>query len=263
VKPVRLVVLGLVFLLAACYSPADEKALNNAQALLVSGQAVEAKRAFHDFVRCYPDSKHLPRALLGLGMVEHLHLRDYEKALLAYRRLVFLFPKHETAPVALERMADIYANNLNDYPAAIATLQVLSQKYKTRNGRGDFYLERIGWNYFMMEEYDQAREASQRFLKKYPDSPLAERAVVRYADSYYVQNRTSEALKAYQEALERFPKGEQVDRIRFRMANCLEEVGRLEEARDIYLAILKTYDNPEAVKIRLAGVNLRLKEGAK
>ncbi|MBW2617644.1 MAG: hypothetical protein JRC92_02055, partial [Deltaproteobacteria bacterium] len=51
--------------------------------------------------------------------------------------------------------------------------------------------------------------------------------------------------------------------IKYRTANCLEETGELAEARQVYLEVLESYDNPEAVRIRLAGVEKRLKEGAR
>ncbi len=254
---------ALCLIIFGCYTPADEAALKKAQSLLVSGRAEESRAAFERFIREHPESKYLPQALFGLATVEHLHLRRYDQALRAYRRLVALFPDHDLAPEALEKMADLYANNLKAYAAATDVYAALTQDYAAQTGRDDYYRERAAWCYFMMEDFSRAREAYRALVEYYPDSPLAERASVQIADSYYVQDKIVEALRAYEEALKRFPEGEFRTRIQFRMANCLEESGRLREARKLYRELLETYENPEAVRIRLSSVENRLKKGLK
>ena len=253
----------VLVLCAACAPQGQEEALREAQGLLTSGQPAEARVAFQKFIQTYPDSKNLPWALFGLASADHLRLDRYASALVIYQRLVILFPTHETAPLALERLAGIYLSNLKDYPAAIRVLTRLRDEYGRQNNRWDEHQDRISWAYFMMDDYPAARQACQRLATESPKSPLAEQAYLRLADSYYVQDMIPQALTAYQEALTRFPEGRFKDRIKFRMANCLEETGRLAEARRVYLEILESYDNPEAVRIRLAGVEKRLKEGVR
>ncbi|MBW1712050.1 MAG: tetratricopeptide repeat protein [Deltaproteobacteria bacterium] len=255
--------LVLVLVLTGCLTGADQKALTQAQEMVAAGQPDRARRAFEEFIRRYPDSDLLPKALFGLASVDHLHLHRYEQALGAYRHLATLFPRDPVAPLALERMSDLYLNTLKDYPQAISILKELKANYAAQTKRGHVYQERIAWSYFLSEDYDRARAAYQLLIKEYPLSPLTEQAYVRTADTFYVQDRIAEALAAYQEALNRFPQGQLRDRVRFRMANCLEETGQLKEARKLYQELLTTYDNPEAVKIRLAGVEDRLKKGVK
>jgi len=253
----------VLVLLAACAPQGQEEALREAQDLLASGQPAEARVAFQEFIQTYPDSKNLPWALFGLASADHLRLDRYASALAIYHRLILLFPTHETAPLTLERLAGIYLSNLKDYPAAIRILTRLRDEYGRNDNRWDEYQDRISWACFMMDDYPAARQACSRLIEESPDSPLAEQAYLRLADSYYVQDMIPQALTAYQEALARFPGGRFKDRIKFRTANCLEETGQLTEARRVYLEILESYDNPEAVRIRLAGVEKRLKEGVR
>ena len=250
-------------LLAACAPQGQEEALRKAQDLLTSGRAEESRIAFQEFIQTFPDSKDLPWALFGLASADHLRLGRFTSAVTIYQRLVILFPNHETAPLALERLSGIYLTNLKDYPAAIRILTRLRDEYGRKNGRWDHYQDRISWACFMMDDYPAARQACQRLMEESPDSPLAEQACLRLADSYYVQDMIPQALAAYQETLARFPEGRFTDRVKFRTANCLEETGSLAEAQQVYLEILESYDNPEAVRIRLAGVEKRLKEGAR
>ncbi len=254
---------AILALSAGCRSGGEDAALTEAEELFLSGRPVEARQAFERFVRRYPDSKKLPQALLGLAMIDHFQLENYDRALEGYRRVTALFPDHPAAPRALENMVDLFLVHHHNYPAAINALETLKRDYARRTGRGDHYQERIAWAYFKLENYDKAREAYRSLLKEYPDSTLAERAMVGVADTFYVQDRIPEALKAYREALAKFPGGEMSVRIRFRIANCLEETGRLEEAKALYTELIESYPNPKAVRIRLAGVESRLKKGVR
>jgi len=261
VRPVLALLLALL-LAAGCSGRADEKAISQARELLSAGKTLEASQAFEDFIRRHPESDHLPEALFGLAQATRLGQGEVKEALRIYQRLVDLFPNHRLAPSALEKMVEIYCGPMADWPAAVQTLSRLERDYETSTGQGDYYQERIAFAYFMMEDYEKSRQAYQELLERYPESGFKERALIGLADTYYVQDNLAQAIVAYQDALKSCPQGQLHERVRFRVANCLEEEGRLKEARQIYRELLKTYDNPEAVKIRLSGVENRLKKGA-
>ena len=243
--------------------PPDRAVVLRADELVVNGAPVQAHQAYEDFIRTRPDSSYLPSVLLKMAQVDHLHLHQYERALAAYRHLVRLFPDSDQAPLALERMAEIYLVSLKDYERAIEIYRRLKKSYGTKTLKGDFYLERIAHCQFLAENYSKSRIAYRSLIKEYPASPLVEEASVRLADSYYVEDRVKEALTAYKKTLSRLKNVQLSNLVRFRIANCLEEMGRLKEAVVHYKALLSTYDNPEAVRIRLAGVQERIKKGAK
>jgi tetratricopeptide (TPR) repeat protein len=241
----------------------DQTAMARADELVVAGAPIQARQAYEEFIRNRPDSPHLPSILLKMAQVDHLHLHEYERALAAYRHLVRLFPQSPQAPLALERMAEIYLAGLKDYERAIEIYNRLGTDYGGKNLKGDFYRERIAHCYFMAEKYVKARAAYRKLIKEYPASPLVESSLVRLADSYYVEDRIEEALQAYRKIQDRLKDEQLKNRVKFRIANCLEELGRLKEAVVHYKALLNTYDNPEAVRIRLVGVQERIKKGAK
>ena len=241
----------------------EQKAILRADELVANGAPIQARQSYEDFIRTRPDSPLLPSVLFKIAQVDHLHLHEYERALAAYRHLVGLFPDSVEAPLALERMADIYLAGLRDYERATIIYQRLKDSYGAKNLKGDFYQERIAHCYFLAEEYPQARAAFRKLIKDYPASPLVEESRVRLADSFYVEDKVEEALTVYQKTLPQLKDSKLIGRVKFRIANCLEELGRLKEAVEQYQALLTTYDNPEAVRIRLAGVQERIKKGAK
>lgn len=258
----RLVLAVLVLLVLGCQQQ-DTADIERADRLFLSGTPTQARQAYEDFVRAHPDSTALPRALLGLARVEHFRVGDYDRAVETYQRVVALFAGGKPAAEALENIVDIQLTQTHDYQSAIGWLGVLSRDYASLTGRGDYYLDRTAWAHFQLEEYGLARRDYQRLLDDYPRSELAAAALIGIADSYYVEDRIPDALAAYHQALTRVEDDKSKARINFRIANCLEESGRLREARRVYRELLDCHPNPAAVRIRLAGVEGRLKKGVK
>ncbi len=74
-------------------------AFTAAEALRTSGQPLQARQAFADFVRRYPDSDLTDDALLALGHISAT-LEQYAQAVPYYRSLLERFPRSERVPEA-------------------------------------------------------------------------------------------------------------------------------------------------------------------
>ena len=103
----------------ATVAPSAEQraAFSAAEALRSSGQYLQARQAFADFVRRYPESSLADDALLALGHISST-LEQYAPAVTYYRGLLERFPRSERVPeaqlglgVALYHTQD-YANSL-------------------------------------------------------------------------------------------------------------------------------------------------------
>jgi len=95
----------------------QQAAFTAAEALRTSNQPLQARQAFANFVRRYPDSDLTDDALLALGHVSAT-LEQYAQAVPYYRSLLERFPRSERVPeahlglgVALYHRQD-YANSL-------------------------------------------------------------------------------------------------------------------------------------------------------
>lgn len=102
---------------AAAPSVEQQAAFTAAEALRSSGQYIQARQAFADFVRRYPVSTLTDDALLALGHISTT-LEHYAPAVTYYRSLLERFPRSERVPeahlglgVALYHTQD-YANSL-------------------------------------------------------------------------------------------------------------------------------------------------------
>lgn len=264
----KLVRLTLILILAALAvlaavkwfgDSAGREELARAEELFVNGKPEAARQAFADFVRNHHDSELLPRALLGLARIEDIQLDNPLRAVQAYRRLAALFPNSPAALQAREAEARLLARHLGDPLAAVVLLRELQHR---KPAAWDVYQYQIGRIWFATSDYSKAEQIYGQLIDQKPKSSFGARAAIGLADVYYVQDKVGLALKAYGQVVSAYPDTPEAMRARFRIANCLEEAGRLKEARQAYRALKDVYPNPEAVKIRLRGLDKRLKEVA-
>ena len=96
-------------------------AFTAAEALRTSGQPLQARQAFADFVRRYPDSDLTDDAFLALGHISAT-LEQYAQAVTYYRSLLERFPRSERVPEAhLGLGVALYFRQ--DYPNSLAAFQ--------------------------------------------------------------------------------------------------------------------------------------------
>src|SRR4029434_7914455 len=108
--------------LAGVGSPAlraeQQAAFTAAEALRTSGQPLQARQAFADFVRRYPNSDLTDDALLALGHISAT-LEQYAQAVPYYRSLLERFPRSERVPEAYLGLGTaLYYRQ--DYPHSLA-----------------------------------------------------------------------------------------------------------------------------------------------
>jgi TolA-binding protein len=96
-------------------------AFTAAEALRTSGQPLQARQAFADFVRRYPDSDLTDDALLALGHISAT-LEQYAQAVTYYRSLLERFPRSEWASEAHLGLG-VALYHRQDYPNSLAAFQ--------------------------------------------------------------------------------------------------------------------------------------------
>jgi TolA-binding protein len=103
-------------------SRAEQRAaFSAAEALRTSDQPLQARQAFADFVRRYPDSDLTDDALLALGHISAT-LEQYAQAVPSYRSLLERFPRSERVPEAhLGLGVALYYRQ--DYPNSLIALR--------------------------------------------------------------------------------------------------------------------------------------------
>src|SRR5215510_13685695 len=124
----------------ATFSAEQQTAFRAAEALRASSQPLQARQAFADFVRRYPNSDLTDDALLALGHISAT-LEQYEQAVTYYRSLPERFPRSELVPEAHLGLG-VALYHRRDYPKSLVALRqylTLAPSGKSR-GLAHYYL---------------------------------------------------------------------------------------------------------------------------
>ena len=124
----------------AAPSAEQRAAFSAAEALRSSGQYIQARQAFADFVRYYPESSLAADALLALGHISFT-LEQYAQAVTYYRSLLERFPRSEHVPEAHLGLG-IALYHTQDYAHSLTALRqyLILVPTSARQGLAHYYL---------------------------------------------------------------------------------------------------------------------------
>ena len=95
--------------------------------------------------------------------------------------------------------------------------------------------------------YDDAAKAFAKFVKKYPQDPLAPNAQYWLGEANYVSQKNAEALKAFELVVSRYPDSTKAPGALFKIGRLQQAAGKKSAARASFERVLKDYpDSPAA-----------------
>ena len=103
--------------------------------------------------------------------------------------------------------------------------------------------------------YDDAAKAFARFLKKYPNDPLAPNAQYWLGEANYVSQRNAEAQKAFELVVSRYPDSTKAPGALFKIGRLQQAAGKTSAARASFEKVLEDY--PESPAAGLARQRLQ------
>ena len=98
-------------------------------------------------------------------------------------------------------------------------------------------------------KYQEAMEGFQDFLKRYPQSDLADNANFWIGEAYMSLGRYEQAILAYQEVIKKYPNGNKVPNALLRQAIAFVEIKDEMSAKLLFQKIIKNYPNSSEAKI--------------
>ncbi len=237
-----------------------ERRFSRAQALLVEQDYVEAARQFQRLARLYPHASRADEALFHVGELQHLYLKDAERALLAFLQLEKNYPGSPFGLAAQRYAADIYMDRLEDPGRAVAAYQKLLDQGVAE---GDQVQYRIGEAYFRLNNFEQARIEWDNLLRLFPESELGAETSYRIAVSLTLQGDFKEARQRFEELIARWPDHLYAVEARFGLAAVLEEQEQLVDALEMLEKLRGVYPKPEVLEQRIAQVRERIEKKQK
>ncbi len=103
---------------------------------------------------------------------------------------------------------------------------------------------------FHKKNYSESEKTFKAFVKKYPDSPLADNALFWLGEIYFLRGDYLKAIEYYQKVLDTYPKGNKVPIAMFKQGKAWEKLGDSTAAKILYEKVINKF--PNSAEARLA-----------
>lgn len=289
-KALLFVVTLLLFTTAACSRNA---LFSQAEESVRRGRYQQAIETFRTFYIDNSEARQAPEALMRIGNIYRLNLKEYRKSVEAYKALVNRFPESKQARDVQLLLGRIFAEQLQDYDQAVVEYQRVVMGKGYNNLERAFAKLESGNAYYTLGNFQQARIEYEGVKQLAPDSIFEKRAVLQLAHTYDAESDFEQALTLYREvaafkgddgksdvatvtptpdnkdadavrSLKKTapfsPLQELIQQGRFGEASSLEELGRYDEALVKFNELLETYPSRKVVEIRIDKLSQRVRE---
>ncbi len=108
--------------------------------------------------------------------------------------------------------------------AAASDTSSSTEGFSSANDPSTFYY--AAYSDYIKENYNLAIEGFRQFVKKYPESTLADNALYWIGECYYAQKKYQEAIQAYNEVLEKYKNEDKVAAALLKKGYSLINIGR-------------------------------------
>lgn len=257
---ISIVLFGLSAL-AACEDTRLNPLIQKADDEWIKGRNHTAIEFLKSSLEEQPTGPAAEEALFRLGEINYFSFNNNVQALIYFKELHQLNPKSKFSYAAQKYIAEIVEFVLKDYDQAIIEYQKLIDKFSDRGENGE-HQYRIASIFFKKQDYAQALIEWEILLENYPDSSWVEKTAYKITNILYTLNRCQESRKRYGWFMKRFPESRFVSEMDFVMASCTEEEGDYEKAYQNFKALEGTYPYPTLLKMKLEGIENRIKKTA-
>lgn len=99
------------------------------------------------------------------------------------------------------------------------------------------------------KDYNVAEKGFQEFIKKYPDSPMADDATFWLGEISFTRGNLLKAIEYYQKVIDVYPKGNKTPMAMYKQGKAWEKLGDSTAAKILYEKIIKKYPNSSEAKL--------------
>lgn len=234
---------------------------------LKRGERAEGKQNYKAAVEHYkrviqrePKSDLALYASKKVANISVIHLANFQDAIFAYNNIITFSPVADDRRRAVEQLAKLYYEKLNNYEFAIVEFQrylaLISDEVKAAEIR--FLIAR---SYFHLNRMFQANAELDEILKL-KDHPSEEvkdfifKATTLKASIFHAEKKYDEAIELFGQIIKDYPQKAEEEKVWLNLSICYEDTKRFADA----IALLKTVKASEAEKTFIEQKIIRLKE---
>ncbi len=197
-RPCAALLLLLAAFLAGC-SFSSYQLLSQAEASWRKGRYDEAIQANKTLYARERTNRYGARALLNLGNIYYLNLRDIRGAIEFYEKLTREFPNVPECVDGRRQLAAIYANEVMDLDQAIAQFDKLLD-VKDLKDRPEIVFQRAD-AYFKKQDYDRALRELHGLEEAGIGGHLADQVSLKIGNIYQVRKQFESAVEPFRKVL--------------------------------------------------------------
>lgn len=250
-------------LLAACHKNGVREDLERARDAVYAHHPNEALKFYHSALEQLEKDEsaeaqvYRARALRGAGDIYYLELKDYRRAVEAYRELVQLCPEAPETLGARVYLAELLRLQFHDMRGAIAALNDALARNPPQSAELAYQVAKL---YFEIGDYAQCELEAQKVTQKYETSAFVDDALMLKAQAIaMMEGRRADALRAFQEVVDRFPDSELQPHALFEVGKLKADSGDTEGAIETWVQCLKRHPEPQVVQTVIARVRKQMR----
>lgn len=267
VKPVTRILYAfaaslMVLTLLGCPDNRVDGILLKANEEWVQGRNHSAIELFNAVLELSPSSAQAEESLYRLGEIYYFGLGETTKSISYFQEVVNMRPRGNFAYGAQKYIAEIVELNFRDLDQAIIEYQKLINEYKTPEENPEHQF-RIASIYFKKHNYEQALVEFGILVESYAKNAWSEEAYLRMVEILHNLDRCEGARDKFSQFRVVYPNSTFSGEMKFVMASCLEDEGKLKLAYNRFKSLEGTYKYPALLKMKLEGIEGRIKKGGK
>jgi outer membrane protein assembly factor BamD (BamD/ComL family) len=137
-------------------------------------------------------------ALLDLGTIYYLNLRQLDRAIATFQKIIVEFPHGREARRAREQLAEIYRNEIGDLTQAIHEYEKLLESDAIDN-RSEIQF-RMADTFFKLNDFDRALRELRRIEDGGVSGHLADQVRLKIGSIYQIRKRYEDAAAVFDKA---------------------------------------------------------------
>lgn len=187
------------------------------QSLFKAGKSNEAKNAFEELQRKFPNSKFTDEAQYVIGWID-FQRNDYNSAIAGYRKLINRYPRSELRPLAIYNIGDAYFNQGNYDSSIVYYTKVLDQFPNSQ-----YVIDAVNGIQYAFVAKDQPENAIsfiESFISVNSNSKFSDQIFFKKGDLYYSIDNYNEAITSYKEFISRYSSSNLVSNAYYWIGKC-------------------------------------------
>lgn len=223
------------------YAGSDELQMLLGDLHLKNGKYITAMLAYWKLLALYPSSAFRAKAQRLTGDIYANNLRDADKAAEAYQRVINDYSSSDEAGTAYGRMAKLEEQQKR-YALAVDIYEKVIKLYPGREAALSAFREEARLLKDVMDKPAEAIKVYARLADMYKGAPAAEEALKTAAETAYDIKDYSQAVELYQRLASDAPESAGTPESLFSAAQiCERELANLDKAVEIYNSVSSKY----------------------